>query len=202
MDRYSDVREMTWSFGDREHNLLLEAPASRELEFDCCVDLLTPDRPENLNVWSLGITLPPDERLRIWEARRQAYPHDFRVLSGQPLPEGATKDRARELGFDPVPRFAHLDDPKNLTRLGVGLTESLTTWEDGEEETVVCFHSITTLLQHVSTEQAYQFLHHFTSTVREFGALAHYHVNPLAHEGSDVELFATLFDGVRDPSEG
>lgn len=76
-------------------------------------------------------------------------PHDFRVLSGQPLPRRATKDRARELGFDPVPRFAHLDDPKNLTKLGVGLTESLTTREDGEEEIVVCFHSITTLLARV-----------------------------------------------------
>ena len=185
----------------RAHNVLLKTPASRALEFDCCVDLLTPVEPGSLNIWSLGITLPPDERLRIWEARRDAYPDDFRIVSGQPLPQDVTVERARELGFDPTPRFARLENPKNLTRLGVELTESLEGWEDDGNETVVCFHSVTSLLQHVSSERAYQFLHPFTNTVREFGAHAHYHVNPRAHDSRDIERLATLFDEIHEPRE-
>lgn len=185
----------------RAHNVLLKAPPSRTQEFDCCVDLLTPVEPGSLDIWSLGITLTPDERLRIWEARRDAYPADFRIVSGQPLPQDVSVERARELGFDATPRFARLENPKNLTRLGVELTESLTAWEDDGNETVVCFHSVTSLLQHVSTDRAYQFLHSFTNSVREFGAHAHYHVNPRAHDRRDIERLTTLFDAVHEPSE-
>lgn len=186
---------------DRERNVLLKAPRDREREFDCCVDLLTPVEPANLNIWSLGISLPPDERLRAWEARREGYPADFRIVSGQQLPQAETIERSEELGFDPTPRFTSLDDPKNLTDLGVELLESLQAWEANENKTVVCFHSLTALLQHVSTEQAYQFLHPFTSKVREFEATAHYHLNPRAHDEREVEQLATLFDSVITPGD-
>lgn len=183
----------------RHRNLLLEAPPSEALEFDQCVDLLTPVDPPETNVWSLGITLPPDERLRLWEARRDAYPADFRIVSGQPMPQARTVERARELGYDPTPRFASLEDPKNLTRLGIELVESLSEWEDDDRETALCFHSLTALLQHVSVERAYQFLLPFTAKVREFGATAHYHLNPRAHDDQDIERLETLFDAVQGP---
>lgn len=189
---------MSGSLRTRERNVLLLSPPSREQEFDHCVELLTPADPAHLNVWSLGFTLPADERLQGWEARAGTYPSDFRIVSGQPLAPGETVDRE---GADLTARFASVDDPKNLTRLGVELTRSLEVWEGDDNQTVVCFHSITTLLQHVSTERAYRFLYSFTNAVREFGAIAHYHVNPRVLDEQEMELFSTLFDAVVEPCE-
>lgn len=195
-------RAMSGLDGRHEHNVLLRAPASRAREFDACVDLLTPVPPPDLNIWSLGITLPPDERLRNWEARREAYPDDFKIISARSLPQEATVERTQDLGLDPTARFVTLPDPRNLTELGVHLTEALEAWEDSGNETVVCFHSITSLLQYVSMERAYQFLHPFASKVREFDATAHYHVNPRAHDDRNLQTLMTLFDGVEDPDGG
>lgn len=180
-------------------NVLLRAPASRAGEFDTCVDLLTPVHPGELNIWSLGITLPPDERLRQWEARQEAYPDDFMLLSAQALPQEATVERAEELGFDPAPRFVTFADPRNLTDLGVHLTRALEAWEDNGNETTICFHSLTSLLQYVPMERAYRFLHPFVSRVRAFDATAHYHVNPRAHDERELETLLTLFDDVAEP---
>lgn len=201
MERYDEVQRMSGSPGGRDRNVLLKSPASRPVEFDCCIEMLTPVDPADLNVWSLGIALPPDVRLRAWKARQDASPADFRIVSAQALPADDAIECARELGYDPTPRFRSLENPKNLTRLGVELMEALQAWEGSDRETVACFHSITALLQHVSTEQAYQFLHPFTAKVREFGATAHYHLDPRAHDERDVARLETLFDGVREPEE-
>lgn len=201
MECYDEAKGMSGSPGGASRNLLLKASAERSVEFDCCVELLTPVDPADLNVWSLGIALPPDERLRAWKARHDESPADFRIVSAQPLSAEASMTCARDLGFDPEPRFRTLENPKNLTRLGVELVESLEAWEGSDRETVACFHSITALLQHVSTSQAYQFLHPFTAKVREFGASAHYHIDPRAHDDRDVARLETLFDAVREPEE-
>lgn len=187
--------------GPGEHNLLLVAPPADEREFDCCVDLLTVAEPPSLNVWSLGISLPPDERLRHWEARRDDYPGDYRIVSGQPLPQGQTEERSQELDYDPTTRITTLQDPKNLTRLGIELTESLTAWEGDGNRDVICFHSITTLLQQVPADRALRFLTQFATQARTFGAHAHYHVNPRAHDEQLLERLTELFDGVRRPGE-
>lgn len=196
-----EVSGMSGSPVGSGRNVLLKAPASQADEFDRCVDQLTPTEPTDLNVWCLGIALPPEERLRAWAERRETSPAAFRIVSTRPGSSESPGDYARELGVDPVPRFRTLENPKNLTRLGVELIEALEAWEGSDRQTVVCFHSITALLQHVSTGQAYQFLHPFTAKVREFGVSAHYHLDPRAHDDRDVARLETLFDAVQEPAE-
>lgn len=90
----------------------------------------------------------------------------------------------------------HTAAPADLTGLGITLTELLTA-EDGPR-TVLCFDSLTMLLQYVDVETAYRFLHVLTGRISAVGATGAFHMDPSAHDEQTVGAMKSLFDGVVD----
>ena len=90
----------------------------------------------------------------------------------------------------------HTRSPEDLTGLGITLTELLTA--DGDARTVVCFDSLTMLLQYVDVETAYQFLHIVTGRIHSVGATGLFHMDPTAHDDRTVAAMKSLFDAVVD----
>ena len=90
-----------------------------------------------------------------------------------------------------------LSSPADLTSLGVKVTAQLDNWNDQtpERSIIACFHSITTLLQYVDLQQAFKFLNVLTGRFTDAGAIAHYHINPAAHDEQTIRKLTTLFDG-------
>jgi len=89
-----------------------------------------------------------------------------------------------------------VESPGNLTKIGVELNDMLSTWTDEGVRTTVCFESLTPLIQYSDVEKVYKFLHVFSNQVEAVNARAHYHLDPDAHDGSDVNLLMTTFDAV------
>lgn len=92
--------------------------------------------------------------------------------------------------------FRSVESPGNLTKIGVELNGLLSAWTDEGIRTTVCFESLTPLIQYSDVEKVYKFLHVFSNQVEAVDALAHYHLDPNAHDGSDVNLLMTTFDAV------
>mgnify|MGYP000591950780 CR=1 FL=1 len=82
--------------------------------------------------------------------------------------------------------------PDDLTGLGITLSQALSTHEDA----VVCFDSLTVLLQYVDTETAYEFLNALTGHLYAADARAHFHLDPAAHDTQTVDALASLFDAI------
>jgi hypothetical protein len=61
---------------------------------------------------------------------------------------------------------------------------------------VVCFDSLTAMLQYVDVETAYEFLHAITGQLYAADARAHFHIDPTAHDRTTVDSIASLFDAV------
>lgn len=91
-----------------------------------------------------------------------------------------------------------IDDPADLSSLGIEISGFLT---DGGE-TNLCFHSLTELLDHSDLERAFRFLHVLAGRVRAADAVAHFHIDPTAHEPRDLNTLAALFDGVVERFDG
>jgi hypothetical protein len=88
--------------------------------------------------------------------------------------------------------------PTDLTGLGIAIRRYLEAW-DGP--IVVCFDSLTSLLQCTDLETAYEFLHVLTGQLYAAGATAHFHLDPDAHDDRTVTVLRTLVDAavtVRD----
>ncbi len=92
-------------------------------------------------------------------------------------------------------------DPRDLTRLGNTLSNYLEEWERNANQTVVCFRSLTALLQHVEPDRALKFLHILTGRIRTFGASAHFHLDPGAHNEQTVGKVMHFFDAVVEIDE-
>ena len=86
----------------------------------------------------------------------------------------------------------------DLTGLGIEIGRVLSEWD---APVAVCFDSLTSMLQYVDFETAYEFLHALTGQLYAADARAHYHVDPAAHDEMHLAGITSLFDAaveVRD----
>jgi hypothetical protein len=67
---------------------------------------------------------------------------------------------------------------------------------EAEGDPVVCVDSLTAMLQYVTVETAYEFLHTITGQLYAADASAHFHIDPTAHDDQTVDSIASLFDAV------
>jgi len=170
-------------------------------ESAACADLLTLDDPGRTDVLWVALADSPAERLTAWDHHVDERPSRAAVVSVDSDTRSYGSAVADDRASAPPPSGATVEtvsDPGNLTRLGVAITERLAEWEEDERNrsTAVCFKSLTTLLQYVSVEQAFKFLHVLTSKPVVAEATGHYHLDPTAHDEQTVATLVELFDAV------
>jgi hypothetical protein len=79
----------------------------------------------------------------------------------------------------------------DLTGLGIKIDEVLGTW-DGPVH--VCFDSLTSMLQYVDYQMAYEFVHAVSGKINAAGARVHFHIDPNAHDDDEVAGITSLLD--------
>lgn len=89
-------------------------------------------------------------------------------------------------------------DPTDLSSLGTAIGRYVRRWED--DDLAVCFDSVTTLLDHVAEQSAFRFLHLLVERLEKAGAVAHFHLDPTAHDDATITTFTELVDTVERPA--
>lgn len=177
--------------------LLLSSSFAEETEATC-TELLHPGAASESNVLWVSYTKSPDEQLRRWQSHSNDRPANMGMVSV----EDSTRSVAGGGGAEstdlmgPDKPVETVSSPNDLTGLGIRITEFLTDWEANDNRTVVCFDSLTALLQYVELETAYEFLHIITGRMAALDAFAHFHMDPDAHEDQTIESITTLMDAV------
>lgn len=97
----------------------------------------------------------------------------------------------------PLPfSFETISDPDDLSELEAKISEWLAAWETTDNQTVVCFDSVTDLLQHVEFDDAVECLRSVMDQIRTAGAIAHYHLDATAHDQETIADVVALADAV------
>jgi hypothetical protein len=171
------MREITERL-DGASTVLLAAP-SMGGDRTLCTSLLT--RGGATNVLFVTFTGEPDACV----ARIENADADVRntgvVTVGETGPAG---DRSGAV-------TGSVSSPSDLTGLGIEIGTFLS---EREPPVTVCFDSLTSMLQYVDFETAYEFLHAVTGQVHAAGARAHFHIDPEAHDEQHVAAITSLFD--------
>jgi hypothetical protein len=94
-----------------------------------------------------------------------------------------------------------VSNASDLTGIGITVTDAIKQWSDTDEPTVVCFDSLTPLLQYSDMERVYRFLDITTSRLSHVCAVSHAHINPLAHDERTLQQLMSVFDAVVEPDE-
>lgn len=191
----SDGNDREPAAGDGGHptdagNLLLLAPGPSDAPSTVCRETLDELGPSQTNLLVVSYNQPPDRWLADWKRRSGGVPAEFGFVHVG----GVTRSAAATSGDAGVPSPVQtVQNPNDLTGLGITLTRYLESW--GDDATLVCFESITTLLQYVDLKTAYRFLHVLTSRTGRNG-VGVYHLDPGAHDDRTVNTLQSLFDAV------
>jgi hypothetical protein len=84
----------------------------------------------------------------------------------------------------------------DLTEIGIRTNALLDRWQTDRGQSVVCFDSVSDVLDHVSFDTAFRFLHVFSNQLDTLDAVGHFHVDPTAHDDRTVQRLLELFDAV------
>lgn len=183
-------------------NILLLVPSLDARDDEACVDLQTITHPDGENVLSVTITQSVDDRMAVWRSQMEdLLPSKIGFISVGTMTRSTTDggdsgDRHRDaLAVDNVA------DPGDLSAISSAITRYLSVWEKDSNQTILCFHSLTALLQHADQEAVHQFLDDLADRVRSTGAIAHYHCDPTAHRQEALDILTQSVDVVVKPTE-
>jgi KaiC/GvpD/RAD55 family RecA-like ATPase len=153
-----------------------------------CADLLAAAGDDSTVLW-VSFTRPPSACV---EAYRAGYDTDAElsvIAVGDTAPADATPASVT---------VETVSTPDDLTGLGITLSQALSAHDD----VVVCFDSLTVLLQYVDRETAYEFLNAVTGHLYATDATAHFHLDPAALDTETIDALASLFDAVAEREDG
>ena len=182
-------------------NILLLAPTSHPHDDQACVDLLSVEPFDQANVLSVTFVPSAEDRLNVWQKHAGELPANTRIISVGDFTRSAT---ARSTGSDfPEAPFQidTVSDPSDIAELGIRVSEHLSAWEGNQNQTIMCFHSLTPLLQNADLLAVFRFLHVLSGRLSSAGAISHYHMDPSAHDEQTLRTIAPLFDVVIEVSE-
>ena len=171
-------------------NVLLLAPSMDAHDAEGCAHLLDGDGATN----AVLVTLlqSPDDRVDVLR-RHRVEPDAVGVVCCDDSARGASA-AAAPASTPALPSVTAVSSPADLTGIGMHVSRYLSAWADSPAEVRLCFHSLTVLLQHVDVQRAFRFLHVLTQRVSVSDAVAHYHMDPAAHDPQVVAMMRNLCD--------
>lgn len=186
-------------------NLLLLAPRGSRAEAATCVDLLLPTAPARTDVISVSLTQSPDERIARWrDHARGAAPARVALIAAGETTRSASASVESTAGAGPDETevtVRSVPGPADLGALSRAIDESLGAMSGDGHRQVVCFHSVTRLLQTVELERVTAFLRGMTRLAAAADAVAHYHLDPSVDDAALLAL-EPLFDRTVDIATG
>lgn len=196
-----DDADLTDEVGDAS-NVFLLAPTFTPGVETWCSDLLVRASGESGATLYVGNRSPNSYIEKLQRHASSALPREIVFLTlgetkRSPSNEGGVATEHDDI--DVVVRS--VESPGNLTKIGVELNDVLTGWASTEAKVSICFESLTPLIQYSDVEKVYRFLHVLTNQVKSVDAKAHYHLDPGAHDQTDVNLLLTMVDAVVEPAD-
>lgn len=171
-------------------DVLLLGPMRGSLDDEACTALMRAWPVADRNVLFVSLTRTADDRVALLRGAVEELPDRVCVVSGADrYPSETTTDadgRSTTLTVEVV------RDSSDLPRLGMTISKAIDEWEGGSDP-LVCFHSLTALLQYTGTKRAFRFVHLLQNRLQ---GTAHYHMDAATHDAQTVATLRPLFDTV------
>jgi hypothetical protein len=197
------VREVTRPIREelgRAANVLLLTPFDGSYDDETCTGLLSTVPYNRANV--LGVTFDPrgTDRLDAWEFEGEV-PAQVSIIT---VGDFTRSSASRPVEDSSPPERVQIDtvaNPDDLTTLGLRIGEQLSEWETAGGQSIVCFHSLTDLLENTELNQVFQFLHVLMGRLSSAGAISHFHLDSRTSDDRTVNTLRPLFDAVLEVDE-
>jgi len=173
-------------------NVIVMAPSLSEEKRTACLDLQGVDSAAHHNVLHITYSGAPAELVEQWRDHHGELPARMGIVVVGDQP-------GQQPGGDSIPDnvFVTSANPNDITGLGMRLNNYLND-HDEDSQLVVCFDSMTEMLQFAELQPVFKFLHMFAGQLRDADAVAHFHLDPGAHDDKTINRLKPLFDDAID----
>jgi len=177
-------------------NVLVLGESGRNVD-RCCDALLDVGRAERRG--ELTISFPEDvtDRTRLdtgTTGRQSAKLGHVTVGDVLRSADHSPPDFAEPVATDIV------EDSGDLKAIGTSVSRFCESWSESGHLMVLCFDSISELLDRRDPKVVFQFLHTLLERLASVDTVAHFHLDPDRFDEQTVSTFASLFDEVVDPA--
>lgn len=149
--------------------------------------LLSQDTAEKTDILALTFQ-SPDQWLRTWSDDPKTHQGRIGIIS---LDESPAESTERTDGVTAITA-----NPADLTGIGMKLSDYLSNQVKTDTETVLCFDSITGLLQYTNQKSIFRFLRVITRRVEHVEGIGHFHLDPDAHDRQTISTIRSPFDAI------
>ncbi|MXR40975.1 hypothetical protein GRX01_06420 [Halobaculum sp. WSA2] len=168
---------------------------------DPCFECLARAPSRELSVVVVTFEDTASDWLADWRTRYGDLPEEVAFIRiGGYTRDRRTETISTERGRTRVVRTG-VTSPTDLTRLGISISRRLGEAEDHDLTPVLCFDSITELLEYVDVERLFRFLTTLTSRVRTIGGSAHYHADAASSDEETLRTLRQVFDDTLDVTD-
>lgn len=185
----------------RASSVLLLAPSHEPPDDSACIDLLTCNPPVETNVLSITLSASPSERLSVWQREADSeLPARTTIVDAR---RDTTKSQLPTSEAGSISVRGIRENP-DLYDIGLAIASQLGVWNNTDETTVVCLHSVTTLLAAYDPERVISLITALNDLCERLGVVAHHHVDPAEHDEETVWTLRPLYDAVIEytPDDG
>lgn len=183
-------------------DVLVLGQLRRSLDDQVCGSFLRHAPLGERNVLFVSLTRPAEDRLRVLREQAGERPPAVSVVSGTDQFEAATTETTTADEDGNRVTVDTIDDPSDLPKLGITISRAVKEWDDAGVGTVVCFHSLTALLQYADRQRVFRFLHVLQDRLEAVDAVTHYHMDAAAHDRQTLATLRPLFDAVVEVGPG
>jgi CheY-like chemotaxis protein len=165
--------------------VLVECGSQDSRKGHACLDLLGLDNVEGRNVLLIRYRKMGSERLR----RIAEDAEDVHLISigyQQSVPDDISD----------LVETTRINDPSELTRLGIVMTRVIGDWDTESFQTVVCLDSLDILLGYKDDRSVFRFLHVLLSKLQSADAISHFHIEPSRDGDQGADTLKPLFDSI------
>jgi hypothetical protein len=176
--------------------MLLGALKSNPVD-QACGKLLTFPNEADYNLLLVTVTQSAEDRLLTVYENSGHLPENIGIVAiDNNVSAQSTVQTVPIGGVDRTVHMKTATDPGDIKGIGIRISKQLSEWDDNDRPTMVCFHSLTSILQYISTKQLFQFIHLLQNRLRSYDAVVHYHIDPSVHDKMTLSQIKPLLDHV------
>ena len=151
------------------------------------------EEPDHYSILIVSNESTPDQIMSIVGEKLGSKPGEFGLIN---VGDGTRSTGLQtESSVNPTTILTIVED-QDISRLGTTINLYLNQWEDNDKEIRIYFNSLSNLLETVSLQQLFRFLHLLIFRIREIGAKGQFYLNPKNFDRQTIKTVEPLFDVV------
>ena len=192
---FGDVLDTLSSFGQSTSptQVLVLSPISGGVTNDIFSQICTAEGTATQNVVFVTATRSTNDRLPMTRRFAEWVDGESTLIEvGQPRSDTGTTRDTNTLGRK-ADTHKEIPNPQNLAKLGVVISHGVSQIDNGYP-TVLGFHTLSSMVEHLGTERVVPFLYTLCSQLNESGVMGYCHLDPSRHPDDDVATIKSIFD--------